>query len=434
MTLLSLSGLLSFPLIAWALSENRGTLNKRLIAWTMGLQFLFALIVFRSDSGKTAFLWLNDGVKAVVDASMAGPKFVFGPLALDLGATDPTVVGSGIGFVLAFQALPTILVFSALIAILYYVGIMQLLIRGFAYVFTRLMHISGAESLSAASNIFVGVESALVIRPHLARMTRSELCTVLSVCMATVASNVLASYVLVLQGVFPSIAGHLISASILSAPAALLMSKLICPETDSPETLGQHVDPHYEKPDSLFAAVIDASQSGLQLVLGIAALLITVVGLLGILNMGMRAVGGEAFTVQGILAYPFAACALLMGVARDDIWSVAQLLSQRVVATEFTAYFGLKALIAGGTLSPRSAVIASYALCGFAHIPSIAIFVGGISALVPERKADLARVAWRAFLAATLACCMTGAMAGLFYDSSTSVLATKAVPVGSAAQ
>jgi len=299
-----------------------------------------------------------------------------------------------------------------------------MIIRGFSHVFTRLMRISGAESLCASSNIFVGVESALVIKPHLKDMTRSELATILSAGMGTIGSTVLALYVFYLQGELPTIAGHLVSASFLSAPAAVIMAKLIVPETETPKTLGVQVKPHYEKDDNLIMSVINGANSGLKLLFGIASLLIAFLGIVALIDLILRWGGGQLnsllgldfqWSLKSILGYVFYPFALILGVPPADAVEVARLLGERSVVTEVYSYQHLSELLAAGEIvHSRSAVIASYALCGFAHIASLAIFVGGISALAPSRIKDLSRLGLRALLAATLACLMTGAIAGVF--------------------
>jgi concentrative nucleoside transporter, CNT family len=285
--LISFLGIFVLLAAAWLLSSNKRNINFRVIIWGIGLQLVFGAFVFLLPAGAKFFLYLNDIVVVVLDSASAGAEFIFGRLALPPGTTNDQGEGS-LGFFLAFQAFPTIIFFSALISILYYYNIMQHVIKGFAHVFTRTMRISGAESLSAASNVFVGIESLLTIKPYLDKMTRSELCTVLTVGMATVSSNILALYVFSLQSQFPTIAAHLISASILSAPAALVMSKILLPEDSVPETLGMKVDPYFERDGSLFEAVINGSESGVRLIIGIVALLIAVLGLGSALEPGSR--------------------------------------------------------------------------------------------------------------------------------------------------
>jgi CNT family concentrative nucleoside transporter len=410
--LISFVGMFVLLGFAWLCSCNRRCMNWRLILVGIGLQLALGAFLFMVPAGRLFFVGVSGAVDTLLAAASKGATFVFGVLALGPGQTDDAL-GTSLGFILGFQALPTIIFFSALVSVLYYIRVFPLLIRGFAFVFTGLMRISGAESLCAASNIFVGVESSLTVKPHLDRMTRSELCTVLTVGMATVASNVLAVYVFKLSTTFKLIAGHLVSASILSAPAALVMSKILVPETGEPETLGVHVRPHYERDNSVFEAVINGANNGARLVLGIITLLIAVLGIVALLNTLLGSVFGVSLEeILGAIFYPFAR---ILGVQAGDAVVVAELLGERAVATEIPAYQHLADAMAMGTIrDPRSALIATYALCGFAHIASLAIFVGGVAALSPSRTRDLAAVGGRALLAATLACLMTACVAGVF--------------------
>jgi CNT family concentrative nucleoside transporter len=420
--LTSFAGIFVLMAVAWALSAHRRVVNWRVVGWGVGLQMLFAAFIFLVPAGSKFFLLVNDLVVAVLNSASAGSRFLFGALA-----TPPGEEGS-LGFFLAFQALPTIIFFSALVGALYYIGIMPWLIRKFASAFTRLMRISGAESLCAASNIFVGVESAMTIRPYLERMTRSELHTILAVGMASIASNVMAFYVFILKGQFPTIAGHLVSASILSAPAAVVMSKLLLPETGEPVTLGVDVKPMYEKPSSVIEATIKGANEGVKLVVGIAALLIAFLGIMSLFDSGLIWAGGhvglgDSLSLTSILGYVFYPFTLLIGVTPQDAMEVARIIGERVVATEVKSYQDLAVLMQQGALhDPRSAFLAAYALCGFAHVASLAIFVGGIAALVPSRTADLSALGFRALLAATLACLMTAAVAGTFYTQGSILL------------
>jgi len=426
--LLSFCGIFVLMAVAWLCSTHKRRVNWRVVFWGTTLQLLFALFIFRVPVGAKFFLLINGAVVKILDSATAGTRFLFGRLALPPGTTDASGETS-LGFFLAFQALPTIVFFASLVGALYYLGIMPLLIRGFASVFTRLMRISGAESLCAASNIFVGIESALTIRPHLDGMTRSELCTILTAGMATIASSVLALYVFVLQSHFPTIAGHLVSASIISAPAAVVMSKLMVPETEHPATLGVAVRPHYERERNLMEAIINGANSGVRLVVGIAALLLAFLGLVALVDLVLGYLGllaGKLFglhlelslrTILSWLFYPFT---LVIGVPARDAWAVARLIGERTVATEVQSYQDLALMLANGTIhEARSAVIAAYALCGFAHVASLAIFVGGIAALAPRRTAELSSLGLRALVAATLACLMTAAVAGTFFAKGT---------------
>jgi len=419
--IISLSGIPVFLIIAWLCSANRKCINWRLLGWGTAVQLLLGVFIFNIPAGRRVFEAVNSGFGKLIEAANEGPLFVLGPLA-----KGPGQDGS-IGFILLTQVLPLIIVFSALIAVLYQLGVMQKIILLFSKFFSRFFGLSGAESLSSAGSIFMGIESTLAVRPYLKNMTQSELCTVLSVCMATVASNVIASYHIMLCDEFPSITGHLVSASLLSAPAALMISKLLLPETAVPETLGKDVKAHYEKESGIFAAIITGAGTGLKLLAGIASLLIAVVGLLYIVNMLLQGAGSlfgmsTPLSLELILGYIFRPVVWLTGVPWGECATAGELVGQRLILTEIPGYLGLKEAMASGAISPRSAVIVAYTLCGFAHIPSLAIFTGGISALVPERRSDIARVAPRALLAANLACLLTGCVAGLFAGNSASII------------
>ena len=421
----SFVGIFVLLALAWAIARfgfgHTQGVNRHLLGWGLGFQLVFALFIFVMPAGVAVFQWVNDLAVGVLAAASQGAVFAFGPLALPPG-------GEGsLGFIFAFQALPTILFFSALVSILYYYNILPFIIGQFARVFTRLMRISGAESLCAASNIFVGVESAFTVKPHLKEMTPSELCTILTAGMATVASNVLALYVFTLQSTFPAIAGHLISASFLSAPAALIMSKLFFPETGVPKTLGREVPVHHERESNVFEAIIKASTTGLSAIFSIVALLIAVLGLVALVDSALAGVSewvntwaGTAMTwsLKGMLGYLFYPFALIIGVPPEDARLAAEIIGERLVLTEVASYQDLaRALGEKAFVHGRSAVVTAYALCGFAHLASMAIFVGGIAALAPERTGDLSRVGFRALLAATFACLMTACVAGTFYTN-----------------
>ncbi len=423
--LVSFAGIFILMGVAWLLSEDRRRINWRVVLWGTAFQLLFALFIFVVPAGSKVFLLVNDAVVRVLDSASAGTRFVFGRLAIPPGARGEGGEES-LGFFLAFQALPTIVFFSSLMGALYFLGVMPRLIRFFAGIFTRVMRISGAESLSVSSNIFVGVEANMTVLPHLGTMTRSEYCTILAAGMSTTASNVLALYVFLLQKQFPAIAGHLVSASFLSAVAAIVMSKFMVPESESPRTLGVDVIPHYEKESSLMEAVIRGANEGTKMIVGIVALLLAFLGLVALVDLVLSGAGERVgalsgiridWSLKGLLGYLFYPLTLAIGVPPSDAFEVSRLIGERVVLTEVKSYQDLAALLASGTLSsPRSAVIAAYALCGFAHVASLAIFVGGTAALVPHRMRELSAVGPRALAAATLACLMTAAVAGTFYS------------------
>ena len=417
--LTSLAGIFILLFLAWLVSRDRRHFNLRLLCTGLGMQCLFALIVFKLPAGVVVFSWLNDAVLRIISFAKDGLYFVLGPLALSPGETGPMGESSP-GFILAFQVLPSIVFFSSVIALLYYLRIVPFLVRLFARIFAYLMRVSGAEALCAASNIFVGVESAVTVRPFIRHMTRSELCTVLTSGMGTIASTVMALYVGFLHQTFPAIAGHLISASVISAPAAIMMSKLVLPETDTPITLGVRVAvPRDDRSASWIESIINGANDGVKLCVGIITLLLAFLGLLSMCNWILAMIGntfwGSEWSFQVLLGYLYYPLAVIMGIPLEDAPHVATLLGERTIATEVVAYQHLNQLIQDGVIvNARTITIVSYALCGFAHIASLAIFVGGFSALAPKRARDLAHVGFRALYAATLACLMTGAVAGLF--------------------
>jgi CNT family concentrative nucleoside transporter len=429
--LVSFLGIFILIGLAWLLSPDKRNMNWKVIGWGICFQLFIALFIFVVPAGSKLFLFLNDIVVKILDSASAGSKFVFGRLALAPGQVNEAGETS-LGFILAFQAFPTIIFFSALIAILYFFNIMPRIIRGFAYIFTKFMRISGAESLVASSNIFVGIESVLTIKPYLNRMTSSEICTILTAGMATVASNVLALYVFSLKAQFPTIAGHLISASLLSAPAALVMSKVMFPERATPETLGTHIHPYYEKEKSFFEAIINGANNGARMILGIVALLIAVLGLVALADLFLLTLGAKInalfglqidWTLKGIMGYLFYPLTLILGIPPCDAGIIAKIIGERAIVTEVVAYQDLAAALGGQLLQhTRSAVIATYALCGFAHLASMAIFVGGLSALAPEKTHTIAEMALRALVAATLACLLTACVAGTFFTEGSILL------------
>ncbi|MCX7717346.1 MAG: hypothetical protein N2111_02940 [Candidatus Sumerlaeaceae bacterium] len=421
--LVSFLGVFGLIGLAWLFSSARRAVRPKTVLSALALQFLMAAFILYLPAGRTALSWVNDSIVRILDYAREGIYFTFGPLAVPPGQTGPAGEPS-LGFILAVQGLPTVIFFSALVSALYYIGFMPLLLRFFSRVFTRTMGISGAEALATSSQIFVGIESVFSVRPYLQRMTTSELHLVLVGGMATIASSVLGLYVLLLREVFPGIAGHLVSASFMSAPAAVLMAKVLVPELGQPETLGRVVKGEKPPGSSLTESIILGATEGMKLTIGIITMLIAFVGLVamanglvGWLGSGLARLGIPAggVTIQGILAAVFYPLTLLIGVESRDAWHVATVLGERTVLTEVAGYKHLASLITAGALtSPRSAVLAAYGLCGFSHVAGMAIFVGGLMALLPERTAELARLSWRALLAATLACLQTAAVTGVF--------------------
>ncbi len=427
---------IGFVTIAWLawVTGTRTRPNWRTIGGSAALAWGLGIVSFWFPGSRWLWSMINDLVVAVLTASQKGTLFLLGPLALGPGQTLPDGTVS-IGFILAAQALPAVVFFAALMAGLYYLGAMQAIVGLFARLFYRTMGLSGAESLSGATNIFVGIEAGLIIRPYLAAMTQSELLLVLTCMMATVASTVMGIYVSALQHAVPQIAGHLISASIISIPCAVLISKLAFPEDGQPVTLGSvPSDPTGQTsslssdsdanppPSNLIVALIDGAGQGMKMAVGIAALLIVFLGLEALVDVALAqlpAIGGVPLSITRILAWLTWPFAVLLGL-RPEEWQIgADLLGARFIETEVAAYFKLAAVQSTSTppLSPRSLTTMTYALCGFVHVASMGIFVGGISALVPHRAKDISLLGLRALWTAYLTTLLTGCIAGVLAAS-----------------
>jgi CNT family concentrative nucleoside transporter len=412
--LMSLVGLLVFLGIAWALSTNRRAIRLRTILWGLGLQFALAVFVLKTPVGQQVFSWVGGKVTRLLNLSFVGSDFVFGALGVQGGGQVPVKVGdasgvASLGFFFAFQILPTIIFVAALFAILCLLGIMQLIVKAVAKVMTRLMGASGAESLNVAASIFMGqTEAPLTIRPFLNKMTQSELMCVMTAGMAHVSGSIMAAYI-----AFGVEAKHLLAAVIMTAPGTILLAKMLVPETETPETAGT-VRLQSEKVDAnVIGAAARGTTEGLHLALNVAAMLISFLSLVALANLLLGRLGGLVdvkLSLETILGYAFMPLALVMGVPWKDAVAIGDLLGTRMVLNELIAYSRLGALKA--TLDPRTFTIATYALCGFANLSSIGIQIGGIGALAPERRGDLARLGLRALLAGTFANFMTACIAG----------------------
>jgi CNT family concentrative nucleoside transporter len=394
-----LVGLVLIAAIAVAWSNNRRAISGRTVAWGFGLQVLFAVLVLKTGVGQTVFAILGDRIRELLNYSVAGSALVFGPLGdrAVWGDIMMKVLGPGgaqYSVIFAFQILPTIIFIAALFAILYYFGIMQLVVRAFAEVMNRVMGASGAESLNVAASIFMGqTEAPLTIRPYLPRMTESELMTVMTSGMAHISGGIMAAYIAF--GIEPR---HLLTAVIMTAPGTLMLAKVFVPETAVPETRGT-VKLQIEKTD---VNVIDAAgrgtSEGLQLAINVGAMLISFMGLIALTN---AILGVAGLSMQQIFGWVFAPIAWSLGVPWKDAPAIGNLLGTRMVLNEFIAFSQLGTI--KDTLDPRSFTIATFALCGFANFSSIGIQIGGIGALVPSRRHDLARLGIRAMVAGTLA-------------------------------
>ena len=408
--IVSLFGIVLFLLLAWGLSESRRAFPWRTVLAGLGLQVLLALFILRSQTGAELFGFLDSVFSGLLSYAQAGTRMVFGPMA-DAKVLEGGL-GQGNGFIFAITVTGTIVLVSALSSLLYHYGILQLVVRGVAAVMQRVMRLSGSESLASAANIFMGqTEAPLVIKPYLLTMTRSELMSVMVGGMATIAGGVLAAYVA--MGIS---AGHLLTASVMSAPAALLMAKILLPEREESATAaGASAEIKRETTNGL-EAVCNGASDGIKLSINIMAMLIAFVALValanGMLAHGLSWVGvQQAQPLQWVLGYVNAPFAWLMGVPAEECLKVGAILGERVVLNEFIGYLSLSQ--AAGSLDPRTVMITTFALCGFANFSSIAIQIGGIGALVPERKADLARLGLKSMLGGLLACYTTACIAGL---------------------
>jgi concentrative nucleoside transporter, CNT family len=422
--LTGLLGVTVFVAIALLFSTARSRINWRLVASGIALQFTLAFLLLRFPPVVALFEFLARAVTKIISFSDAGITFVFGELGN---------AGGPWGFVFAVRVLPVIIFFASIMAILYHLRVMQAVVACVAWVLRRTLGVTGAEATSAAANIFVGqTEAPLTIRPYLPTMTRSQICAVMVGGFATIAGSVLAAFVGILGGESEEarvlFAKHLLTASVMSAPAGLVMAKLLMPETETPrdEALGSLLAQPVETRNVLDAAVSGASD-GLRLALNVGAMLIAFAAIIAMLNWPLSALseqqhvaswrldyGIPVLTLQTILGTLCTPAAWLMGVPWADCTKFGSLIGQQVVATEFVAYLDLGKHIKNNTLDPRSAQIATYALCGFCNFASIGIQIGGLSALAPDRRADFAAIALRAMFGGLLACWCTAAVAGIF--------------------
>lgn len=431
--LMSLFGIVAFVFVAWLLSENRSRISWRTVFWGVGLQFVFALIVLNPQSQDFFFRVVSDAVDRLLSFAEQGATFIFGAMeAHEVQMVNPvtnetspqTFIGTvapsfkNIAFWIIF---PTIIFFSSLMSILYHLGIMQRVVSGIAWVMQRTMGTTGPESLSTAANIFVGqTEAPLVIKPYVKNMTRSELHAVMTAGFATVAGGVMAAYVGILGSGIPGIAGHLVAASIMSAPAALAISKVMLPmeEVEEQEELSTVVHAQEDNsPKNVIEAAARGASEGMALVWNVLAMLMAFVGLMAMINwmFGFIVIGDTQLSLELLLGWFFSPFAFLMGVPWEECQIVGMLLGEKLVLTEFVAYLHLGSLMneAQPVLSQRSAIIASYALCGFANFASIGIQIGGIGGIAPERMSEVAALGVRAMIGGTLAAFMTATIAGV---------------------
>ncbi len=428
--LIGLLGIAVMVGIAVLMSYDRKKINWRLVATGLGLQALFGVVVLKTSVGRVVFAGLGRAVTGLLGFQEQGARFVFGNLVQNTVPVGVPGAGGGIdatagmvantGSYFAFNVLPTIIFFSSLMSVLYYLGVMQLVVKGIAWGMQKTLGTSGAETLSASGNIFLGqTEAPLLIKPFVSRMTQSELLTVMVGGFATVAGGVLAAYVGMLSGEFPGIASHLLAASVMNAPAGLVLSKIIRPEVETPVTAGT-LEMQIEKTDkSVIEAAASGAGQGLQLALNVGAMLMAFIALVALLNFLLGWAGGlvglDGLSLQSILGTLLRPLAWVMGVPWHDTSYVGSLIGLKTTLNEFVAYAQFASDLGGTalTISPRSAVILTYALLGFANFSSIAIQIGGIGGLAPERKSEIAGFGLRAMIAGNLAAFTSAALAGM---------------------
>ncbi len=427
--LLSLIGIPLFIGLAILLSNNRKQIQFQTLIYGLSLQVILAILVLGipileiEGPLKWLFNIANDGFMVLLSYTDAGSSFLFGPLY------DKTKMG---GTIFALHVLPTIIFFSALMSVLYHIGIMQIIVKSLSIVMQKTMKLSGAESLSAAANIFVGqTEAPLIIKPYVAKMTRSEIMVVMTGGMATVAGGVMAAYVEFLSERIPNIAGHLLTASVMSAPAAIAIAKIMIPETETPETYGKKTDIKIQKDVNIIEAAARGASEGLKLALNVGAMLLVFIALIALINGVFRQVGyiisfdewgtslvPELFIKNGttelsleiILGWIFSPFAFFMGIPWNECFIAGGFLGEKLVINEFYAYAHLSQL--SSQLSDRTVIILSYALCGFANFSSIAIQIGGIGGIAPNQKSTIAQLGIRSIIGGTLAAFMTACIAG----------------------
>ncbi len=400
-------GLLTMLALAYTFSTNRKAIRGKTVAWGLGLQIVFAIFVLRIDFGRRIFQTIGDAANRVLAYSYFGSEFIFG----ELGKQNVPIVG----FIFAFQVLPVVIFICALFAILYHIGVMQLVIRGMAWAMTRIMGASGAESLNVAASIFMGqTEAPVTIRPFLPDLTRSELMTVMTSGMAHVSGSIMAAYF-----AFGAEPRHVLSAVIMTAPGTILISKMLVPETGQPRTAGKVVMPEdeaeKEKKENLLGAIARGTGDGLHMALNIGAMLIAFLALIALLDGMMGGIHNHIAwfpaSLEGILGVIFSPVAWVIGIPWHDCRAIGNLLGTRMVLNELVAFSMLGPQRA--VLDPRSFTIATFALCGFANLSSVGIQIGGIGALAPNRRGDLARLGIRAMLAGTMANLMSASIAGM---------------------
>jgi CNT family concentrative nucleoside transporter len=413
MRIQSLVGFFVLVFLAWILSEKRTKIRFQTLVAGLGLQFFFALILLKLPGSQTFFLWLNKAVEALEESTRAGTSFVFGYLG---GGPPPfNEISPALSYVFAFRGLPLVLVMSALSSLLFYWKILPVVVKSFSWVLRRTMGMGGVEGLGTAANIFVGmVESPLLTRPYLPGISRSELFTIMTSGMATIAGTVMVLYASILAKVIPGVMGHLLTASIISAPAAVTISKLMVPETQELST-GKVELPR--EANSSMDAITRGTIGGIKLLINIIAMLVVLVALVHLLNLLLALLpnlAGEPITFQRLLGFVMAPVTWLMGVPWSEAQASGALMGTKTVLNEFIAYLDLAGL-PEEALSGRTRLIMTYAMCGFANFGSLGIMIGGMGAMAPQRRDEIVGLGIKSIVAGTIATCMTGAVVGVIY-------------------
>jgi CNT family concentrative nucleoside transporter len=413
MIIQSIAGIVFFIFIAWIMSENRKSIAYKTVIIGLVLQFVLALILLNFEFFREIFLAINKAVLFLEESTQAGTSFVFGYIGGGTLPFDEKFPGSS--FILAFRALPLILVISALSALFFHWGIVQYVVKVFAWSLKRTLKVGGTEAVAVSANIFVGmVESPLFIRPYLKNMTRSEIFTVMTTGMATIAGTVMVLYASILRDTIADIMGHILTASIISAPAAIIVSKIMIPETDT-VTSGELIES--EKNFSAMDALTQGTIQGVQLLMNIIAMIIVLVALVHLANIFLGLipeVQGQPITLQRLLGYVMAPVVWLMGIPWNESLTAGSLMGSKTILNELIAYIEMSRL-EPGALSSRSLIIMTYALCGFANPGSLGIMIGGMGAMAPERRNEIVSLGFRSIIAGTLATSMTGAVVGIIY-------------------
>jgi len=400
--LIGILGIIVLLGIALAMSNNRNSIPWRLVAWGLGLQLLFAIFILKTPMGQPFFGAVDTVFKKLLSFSDAGSDFLF--KSFSTGVVEAPLMN------FAFRILPTLIFFSSLITVFYHLGIMQFIVKWIARAMQKTMGTSGSETLSVSANIFVGqTEAPLMVRPFVSKMTKSELMAMMVGGFATVAGGVMAIYVKMLEDI-PGIAGHMMAASIMSAPAALVIAKIIYPETESSETMGELNITLEKKDDNVMEALSHGATDGMKLAANVGAMLVAFVAMIALVN---AILGLIDLSLQQILGWIFSPLAWTMGVPWSDAGTIGTLMGEKLVLTELIAYGDLAELRSTNSISDRSAIIASYALCGFANFASVGIQLGGIGGIAPERRKDLSKLAMKAMIGGALASWLTAALAGI---------------------